>query len=291
MGYPENLAAPRTRRNLIKMGSMAAASAAVLLFSFKTKPARAEPRWQGSEWRGSEWHWAEREWPKGDIRCFLKGTRIRTVEGYRRIEDLKVGDLLPTVFGGVRPIQWIGRYPYKKSNPAKAWVKDVLPVRIARSALGPELPSADLYVTQAHEVLIDGILVPAANLINGTTISLEEARELDELEFFHIKLERHDVIDAEGAPCETLHGIDEGAVNFADYLRGFGSAPVNEVRCAPSLGLVSRGGRPELKSRLRSALSPWIDRRDEIDKIRDRFEEQGLSPQRRPERASYREFV
>jgi hypothetical protein len=276
MGYPENLAAPRTRRNLIKMGSMAAASAAVLLFSFKTKPARAEPRWQGSEWRGSEWHWAEREWPKGDIRCFLKGTRIRTVEGYRRIEDLKVGDLLPTVFGGVRPIQWIGRYPYKKSNPAKAWVKDVLPVRIARSALGPELPSADLYVTQAHEVLIDGILVPAANLINGTTISLEEARELDELEFFHIKLERHDVIDAEGAPCETLHGIDEGAVNFADYLRRHGPGPRNEARCAPSLGAISRGGRPELKSRLRSALSPWIDRRHELDVIRDRLEEHGI---------------
>ncbi len=256
----ENLAALRARRNLIKMSSVAAASAAVLLVSLKAKPAKAVPACAVG------------------CSCFLTGTRIRTVEGYRRIEDLKVGDLLPTLFGGVLPIEWIGRYPYKKGDRAKAWVKEVLPVRIARSALGPDVPSADLYVTQAHEVLIDGVLVPAANLINGTTISLDQARERDELEYFHIKLERHDVIDAEGAPCETLLGVDEGAVNFADYLRRYGPAPMNEVRCAPSLGVISRGGRPELKSRLRSALSPWIDRRHELDVIRDRFEEYGFPP-------------
>jgi hypothetical protein len=230
----ENLSMERTRRNFIKMGTVAAASAAALAFSIKTKPAKAESEWRGSEWRGFD-----REQPNRDIRCFLKGTRIRTVEGYRGIEDLKVGDLLPTVFGGVRPIQWIGRYPYKKGDLAKAWVNDVLPVRIARSALGPDVPSADLYVTQAHEVLIDGVLIPAANLINGTTISLYEAREFDELEFLHIKLERHDVIDAEGSPCETLYGVDESAVNFADHLRHYAPVTGDEARCAPSLGLIS----------------------------------------------------
>jgi hypothetical protein len=287
----ENLAVLRARRNLIKMGSVAAASAAVVLFSLKAKPARAALDWRGSEWRGLQGHrserrgaeergperrWSDREQRNGDVRCFLKGTLIRTAEGYRKIEDLKIGDLLPTVFGGVRPIEWIGRYPYKKSDPSKAWVKDVRPVRIARSALGPNVPQADLYVTQAHEVLIDGVLVPAANLINGTTIALDEARDRDELEYFHIKLERHDVIDAEGAPCETLYGVDESAVNFADHLRHYGPAPVNEVRCAPSLGPISSGGRPELKSRLRSALSPWIDRRHELDVLRDRLEEHGI---------------
>jgi Hint domain len=269
----ENLAALRARRNLIKMGSVGAASAAVLLLSLKAKPAQAVATSSVCA-------------TAVGCRCFLKGTRIGTVEGYRKIEDLKVGDLLPTVFGGVRPIQWIGRYPYKKSDPAKAWVKEVLPVRIARSALGPDVPSADLYVTQAHEVLVDGVLVPAVNLINGTTISLDQARDLDELEFFHIKLERHDVIDAEGAPCETLYGVDESAVNFADYLRRYGPVPLDEARCAPSLGPISRGGRPELKSRLRSALSPWIDRRHELDVIRDRFEEHGIPVLQRAELTS-----
>jgi hypothetical protein len=72
--------------------------------------------------------------------CFLKGTKIQTAEGERKVEDLAIGDLLPTMFGGLRPGQWIGRYPIKRSDPSKPWVKDALPVRIARSALAPDVP-------------------------------------------------------------------------------------------------------------------------------------------------------
>ena len=59
-------------------------------------------------------------------------------------------------------------------------------------------------MTASHSLLIDGVLVPAEALINGTTITRYEAREYDELEFFHIKLESHDVVYAEGVPAETL---------------------------------------------------------------------------------------
>ena len=97
------------------------------------------------------------------------------------------------MFGGLRAVQWIGRYPIRRSDPTKPWVKDALPVRIARSALAPNVPRADLYVTGFHSLLIDGVLVPAEALINGTTITRYEAREYGELEFFHIKLESHDV--------------------------------------------------------------------------------------------------
>ncbi len=205
----------------------------------------------------------------------MKGTTIRTADGDRKIEDLVAGDLLPTVFGGVCPIQWIGRYPFKKSDPTKMWVKDVLPVRVARSALGPDVPRADLYVTKAHALLIGGVLVSASLLINGTTITLHDARELDELEFFHIKLARHDVIYAEGAPCETLMNVDENAVNFAGYLRQHGDLITKEIPCAPLLRFERR--RSEIRSRLRSAISPWIDRRQELDIIRDELEERGIA--------------
>ena len=206
--------------------------------------------------------------------CFLKGTKIRTAEGERKIEDLAIGDLLPTRFGGLRPVQWIGRYPFKKSDPSKPWVKDALPVRIAHSALGPNVPHADLYVTGGHALLIDGVLVPAELLVNGTTITRDETREYDELEFFHVKLESHDVIYAEGAPAETLVEVNESAVNFADYLRKYGTSTTAEVRCAPYVHAF--GGHPELKSRFRSALSPWIDLRNPADVVRDRLEERGL---------------
>ena len=205
--------------------------------------------------------------------CFLKGTKIRTAGGECEIEDLAIGDMLPTVSGSLRPVQWIGRYSLKKSDPSKAWVKDALPVRIARSALAPNVPHADLYVTAAHSLLIDGVLVPAELLINGATITRYEP-EGDELELFHIKLESHDVIYAEGVPAETLLHVDESFVNFADYLRRHGTPAREAARCAP---IVPVGGRDELKSRFRSALSPWIDFRNQADVVRDRLEECGIA--------------
>ena len=40
-----------------------------------------------------------------DAMCFLKGTKIQMAEGERKVEDLAIGDLLPTMFGGLRPVQ------------------------------------------------------------------------------------------------------------------------------------------------------------------------------------------
>ncbi len=214
--------------------------------------------------------------------CFLKGTTIRTADGDRKIEDLALGDLLPTVFGGTSPIRWIGRYRFKRSDPTKAWVKDVLPIRVARSALGPDVPHADLYVTTTQALLMDGVLVAAGNLINGTTITRYDARELDELGFFHIKLELHDVIFAEGAPCETLLNVDENATNFAEYLREYGPPATKEtISYAP---LLRYGGRRnEIRSRFRSAISPWIDRRQRVDIIRDKLDARGIALLRQSE--------
>jgi Hint domain-containing protein len=188
------------------------------------------------------------------------------------------------MFGGLRPIQWIGRYPFRKNDPSKPWVKDALPVRIARSALRPDVPHADLYVTASHSVLIDGALVPAELLVNGTTITRYEAHEYDELEYFHIKLESHDVVYAEGAPAETLLKVEDSAVNFAEYFRQYGTPATDEARCAPYVHIW--GGRVELMSRLRSAVSPWIDLRNRADALRDRLEERAIMLSRQAELAS-----
>ena len=153
-------------------------------------------------------------------------------------------------------------------------MKDALPVRFARSALAPGVPHSDLYVTAGHSLLINGVLVPAKLLINDTTITRYGAHEHTELEFFHIKLETHDVIYAEGAPVETLTKAQESAVNFADYLRRYGAQTTREDRCAPHIHIW--GGRVEVMSRLRSALSPWIDLRNQADVFRDRLEEYGI---------------
>jgi Hint domain len=265
----------RTRRNIMKMGAIAVPATLATVQSAKAWCllgfiGQCGRDGDGNGNGGGNGNGKGKGGGKGN--CFLKGTKILTAEGERKIEDLALGDLLPTMFGGLRPVQWIGRYPIKKSDPSKPWVKDALPIRIARSALGPELPHADLYVTGYHSLLIDGVLAPAATLINGTTIVRDEEREYDELEYFHVKLESHDVIYAEGVLAETLLEVTESAVNFADYLRQYGTPATDEARCAPYV--YAFGGRDELKSRFRSALSPWIDLRNEADKFRDRIEEQ-----------------
>jgi len=237
----------------------------------KTKIAVADDLDSRADRDGDRDRDRDRNRDRRERHCFLKGTTIRTAEGERKIEDLAVGDLLPTVFGGTRPIQWVGRYRYRKSDPAKRWVRNVLPIKIARSALACNVPYSDLYISEAHALLIHGVLVAVGNLVNDTTITRCDARELDELEFFHIKLERHDVIYAEGAPTETLLEVDESAVNFAEYLRQYGRVTSEERPCAP---LLRRG---EIKSCFRSAISPWIDRRHPADIFRDKLDARGIA--------------
>ena len=190
-----------------------------------------------------------------DPNCFLKGTRIRTIAGERAVEDLAVGDLLPTHSNGIRPIQWIGCYKLTRSDASKPWARDALPVRVARSALAPDVPHSDLYVSQQHGIFTDGVLVRAGSLVNGTTIALHDAGDVCELEYYHIRLQSHDVIYAEGAPCET----------FAE----------SEAHFVPVLSFT--GSRSKMKSHLRSALSPLVDRREKIDIIRDRLEDRALT--------------
>jgi hypothetical protein len=207
--------------------------------------------------------------------CFMKGTLIDLADSAKKVEDVVAGDRVPTLFGGLQPIKWVGRYKYRKTDCSKPWAKDVLPVRIARSAIAPNIPNADLFVTRGHALFLDGVLVPAGSLVNGATITLDPAVEYDELEFFHIKLERHDVISAQAALVETLQNVDENAVNFAEYYREFGMPTEDEAACAPLMSY--NGGISEIKSRVRSAISPLIDRRLPIDVIRDRLEARGLA--------------
>src|SRR6516164_4013365 len=117
----------RSRRNLIKLGVIGVSAAFASLTTTRPSAGQTNPNGQPVQNPGQH----------GQNQCFLKGTTIRTPAGDRKIEDLVIGDLLPTVFGGICPIQWIGRYSLKNSDPTKAWVKKALPVRVARSALGP----------------------------------------------------------------------------------------------------------------------------------------------------------
>jgi hypothetical protein len=129
-------------------------------------------------------------------------------------------------------------------------------VTVRRGALGEGSPRRDLRLTAAHAVYVDGFLMPIGQLVNGASIVFERADGHDTLDFFQVELARHDVLDAEGAPCESM------------------CDPFAET-CVPMLSF--GGGRGELRSRLRSAAALVVDRRQPIDLIRDGLEGRGLA--------------
>ena len=92
------------------------------------------------------------------------------------------------------------------------------------------------------------------------------------IDYFHIELETHEVIFAEGAPAETLlvTADREDFANFVEYERLYGADERPAMKpFAPILKY--KGGRGELERLLRLAVSPVIDIRDPILRARDRI--------------------
>lgn len=96
--------------------------------------------------------------------------------------------------------------------------------------------------------------------------------ERDEIDYFHIELETHEVVFAEGAPTETLLVTDdrERFANFVEYERLYGVEAVPAMKpFAPVLEY--QGIRGELERLLRMSVSPIVDIRDPIQKARARI--------------------
>lgn len=246
-----------TRRNLVAAAGAFATTLPVLNSASADGPRRAADCYDGDH---------------GGLNCFLAGTCIMTPTGERAVEDLAIGEFLVTRSGEHRAIKWIGRRSIKKGAKGN-WPTGTIPVRVARSALGDNVPSKDVYLSPGHAVYIDGALLPADNLVNGLTITFDVPVGTECLDYFHVELASHDVVLAHGMPVETL--LDGAAASFdnsAERATVIASASAARiVQYAPILAV--RGNRQVVRSRLRSAMAPWIDRRQPFDVIRDRIEE------------------
>jgi hypothetical protein len=138
--------------------------------------------------------------------CFVTGSRIRTTRGEVAVEDLAVGDLAVTASGAVRPIGWIGHKPIERPSPEQQ------PIRVMAGAFGEGLPARDLRLSHGHGVCVDvmgEVLVPVGELVNGVSIVRQEVAEVT---YWHVELESHDVLWAEGLPCESY--LDTGNRDF-----------------------------------------------------------------------------
>ena len=201
--------------------------------------------------------------------CFLIGTRISTPRGEVPVEELTIGDLVDTLNGSL-PVKWIGRRRFKKVAPS-SWHSSVAPIRVARFALHDQYPHRDLYLSPGHSLFVDGCLIPVKHLVNDRSVVRAEMGDREVIEYFHIELETHEVIFAEGAPAETLLVTDgrEGFANFVEYERLYGSEEQPAMK--PFAPIFSYGGRAELEGLLRLALSPIVDVRDPVQRARYRI--------------------
>ena len=155
-------------------------------------PADPRPRRQRDNWQGGG-------------NCFARGTQIRTRKGYRPIESLAAGDEVAVRFGGFAPIKAMVNHTLNSVSGSWDGNQSNLPVLIRRGALGKNLPTADICLTALHAIYVDGFLMNVGDLVNGTSIIFEAADGQDTLDFFNIELDGHDILDAQGASCESLY--------------------------------------------------------------------------------------
>ncbi len=216
-----------------------------------------------------------------DPNCYLKGTLILTADGPRPIEEIGIGDLLVVDdMQTAKRVEWVGRIRYERGEDAD-WRMKLRPVRIRCGAFRHNVPATDLLVSQNHRLYLGGMLIRAADLINGTTIAIDAQEDVDSLEYYHLLTDGHHIIYANGALSETLL-LDERTKALFDNHDEFEQLyeavydPLT-VPCAPVY--VDCGMKSRFNSRLRSAISPLIDLRQPYDVVRDSLAGGGQLPE------------
>lgn len=189
--------------------------------------------------------------------CFTAGALIMTASGARPIESLRAGDLVVTKDKGLRAIRWIGSRHFDGLGLDR---KHLQPVAVRANSFGPGLPSRDLNLSPNHALLHPSwktslyfaepeVLILARHLrpYDGAVAARKEA-----VTYYHILLDDHELIMADGVWCETLFVSDRSLGMLDDARR----AEVFEI--FPHLrGDISRYG-PKARKVLRPSEAAMI---------------------------------
>jgi hypothetical protein len=135
--------------------------------------------------------------------CFTAGTHIGTPAGEVPVEQLQIGELVLTAHNGPRAVTWIGQGKVLATRGRRT---AATPVIVRKGALADNVPNRDLRVTKAHSLYIDDVLIPVEFLVNHRTILWDDRAQ--EVEIYHVELDSHDVLLANGAPAESYR--DDG---------------------------------------------------------------------------------
>jgi hypothetical protein len=146
-----------------------------------------------------------------DVACYCRGTLIRIDHSEVPVEQLAIGNHVVTLSSEMKPIKWIGRRLLdcrRHPDPTSVW-----PIRVSAGAFGENKPSRDLWLSPGHNIAAEGVLMPIKALQNGKTIVQHQRSTV---EYWHIELDQHDIIFAEGLPAESY--LDTG--NRTGFVNG-----------------------------------------------------------------------
>jgi hypothetical protein len=166
---------------------------------------------------------------KDDAPCFAAGTRIMTPDGETPVEALRPGDSVSLWEGGTAPVMFVGVRTVDLAHMQRPEL--LRPVRIPAGALEDDVPNRDLLLSPDHALYLNGLLVPARDLVDGLTIRPE--RHLDSVRYYHVELPKHAVLVADGAPAESLHGYRGIFENAGAPRSGMAQARRKSGCCAP----------------------------------------------------------
>ena len=176
-------------------------------------------------------HYAAPEFYLEDIfACFGRGTLVATDFGKIAIEDLRPGDRVKTRDNGLMAVRWIGSCSF--GGPETANDTTGFPIRIKADALGELRPEQDLIVSPRFRVLSNNAsckalfgssetLAPAIDLMDHETIM--QVRPPEDLRFYNLMLDSHQIIRANGLETESYHpgnvGLSVMSLELQHHLR------------------------------------------------------------------------
>jgi hypothetical protein len=135
--------------------------------------------------------------------CFVAGTLIKTSRGEIPVEYLARGDMVFTLDGGFRPVQWVGA----KTVDVTA---NTAPIRFETGTTGNDRP---LLVSPNHRMLLRStqadllfdnpeVLIPAKHMTKMRGVTQVWPKQVT---YVHVLFDSHQIICANGAMSESFH--------------------------------------------------------------------------------------
>ena len=167
--------------------------------------------------------------------CFVAGTKIRTPEGEKSIEQLQAGDLISTA-NGAKALKFLCKTT-RSFKGLLAVGKN--PIRVAAGTFGA---TADLLMSPSHALSLEGCLIEAGALINHASVDRVTEWNAPELTYFNLELDQHEQIWANGVGTESYfsnyrtNGFSrEDWDNYSEYVALYGEGELMQELDMPRI--------------------------------------------------------